>query len=103
MGQVARRIARRLERRDLGPEADPSEADPLAADEPLLPQLYGASVASRIATGRRAGRVPPLRFHGVRYHGILGPCAGERDRVAPGAGTAREPARPPPGNQSPHP
>jgi hypothetical protein len=46
-----------------------------------------------------AALVPPPRFHLVRYHGILGPCASERDRVVPGAGTAREPARPPPGNR----
>jgi len=31
-----------------------------------------------------AGLVPPPRFHLVRYHGILGPCASERDRVVPG-------------------
>jgi hypothetical protein len=196
--QVARRIARLLERRGLGPEADPSEVDPLAEDEPLLAQLYGASVASRIATGRRAGQrvlrvgdcidpddlpalegercssvsgvslhanvavpardrrrlerlcryvarppvaterlsrmedgrllyrlkhrwrdgtthvvfeppelveklaalVPPPRFHLVRYHGILGPCASERDRVVPGPPKPHEPARPPPGNPS---
>jgi hypothetical protein len=196
--QVARRIARLLERRGLGPEGDPSEVDPLAEDEPLLAQLYGASVASRIATGRRAGQrvlrvgdcigpddlpelegercasvsgvslhanvavpardrrrlerlcryvarppvaterlsrmqdgrllyqlkhrgrdgtthvvfeaqelveklaalIPPPRFHLVRYHGILGPCASARDRVVPGAGRAQEPIRPPPGNSS---
>jgi hypothetical protein len=56
VGEVARRIARLLERRGLGPESDPAEADPLAEEEPLLAQLYGASVAGRIATGRRAGR-----------------------------------------------
>ncbi|MBW2235854.1 MAG: transposase [Deltaproteobacteria bacterium] len=182
VGQVARRIARLLERRGLGPESDPTEADPLAEEEPLLAALYGASVAGRIATGRRAGErvvrvgdcidpdglpalegercasasgvslhanvavpardrrrlerlcryvarppvatkrlsrledgrllyrlkhrwrdgtthvvfepqeiveklaalVPPPRFHLVRYHGILGPCASERDRVVPG-------------------
>jgi hypothetical protein len=56
VGQVARRIARLLERRGLGPESDPTEADPLAEDQPLLAQLYGASVAGRIATGRRAGQ-----------------------------------------------
>jgi len=198
VGQVARRIARLLERRGLGPEADPSEVDPLAEDEPLLAQLYGASVASRIATGRRAGQrvlrvgdcidpddlpalegercasvsgvslhanvavpardrrrlerlcryvarppvaterlsrmedgrllyrlkhrwrdgtthvvfepqelveklaalVPPPRFHLVRYHGVLGPCASERDRVVPGAPQAHEPTRPPPGSSS---
>jgi hypothetical protein len=186
VSQVARRIARLLERRGLGPEADPREADPLAEELPLLAQLYGASVAGRIATGRRAGQrvlrvgdcidpedlpalegercasasgvslhanvavpardrrrlerlcryvarppvaterlsrledgrllyrlkhrwrdgtthvvfepqelveklaalVPPPRFHLVRYHGILGPCASERDRIVPGSATA---------------
>jgi hypothetical protein len=181
VGQVATRIARLLERRGLGPEADPIDADPLSEKEPLLAQLYGASVASRIATGRRAGQpvirvgdcidpdavpeldgercastsgvslhanvavpardrkrlerlcryvarppvsterlsrmadgrllyrlkhrwrdgtthvvfepgelveklaalVPPPRFHLVRYHGVLGPCASQRGRVVP--------------------
>jgi hypothetical protein len=180
--QVARRIARLLERRGLGPESDPVEADRLADQEPLLAELYGASVAGRIASGPRAGRrvlrvgdridpedlptlegercasargvslhanvavpardrerlerlcryvarppvaterlsrleggrlvyrlkhrwrdgtthvvfepeelierlvalVPPPRFHLVRYHGILGPAAGQRGRVVPG-------------------
>ncbi len=54
VGQVSRRIALLLERQCLGPEVDPSAVDPLAAGEPLLAQLYGASAASRIATGRRA-------------------------------------------------
>jgi hypothetical protein len=31
-----------------------------------------------------AALVPAPRFHLVRYHGILGPCASERDRVLPG-------------------
>jgi hypothetical protein len=182
VGQVAARIARLLERRGLSPDADPTEADPLSEDEPLLAELYGASVASRIATGRRAGQpvirvgdcidpevvpeldgercasasgvslhanvavpardrkrlerlsryvarppvaterlsrmadgrllyrlkhrwrdgtthvvfepgelveklaalVPPPRFHLVRYHGVLGPCASQRSRVVPG-------------------
>jgi len=53
---LARRIARLLEGRGLGRDADPEEVDPLARDEPLLASLYGASVASRIATGPRAGR-----------------------------------------------
>jgi hypothetical protein len=56
VGQVAQRIARLLKRRGLSPESDPTEADPLAEEEPLLAQLYGASVAGRIATGRRAGQ-----------------------------------------------
>jgi len=192
--QVARHLTQLLERRGLGPEADPTDADPLAEDEPLLAHLYGASVAGRIATGRRAGQrvlrvgdcidpedlpalegercasvsgvslhanvavpardrerlerlcryvarppvaterlsrlddgrllyrlkhrwrdgtthvvfepqelveklaalVPPPRFHLVRYHGILGPCAGERGRVVPGSATEEERVRPPP-------
>jgi hypothetical protein len=56
VGQVARHIARLLERRGLGAGSDPLEADPLAEEQPLLAQLYGASVAGRIATGRRAGQ-----------------------------------------------
>ena len=188
VGDVAARIARLLERRGLGPEADPADADPLSAKEPLLAQLYGASVASRIATGRRAGQrvirlgdcidpdsipeldgnrcasaggvslhanvavpardrkrlerlcryvarppiaterlsrlpdgrllyrlkhrwrdgtthvvfepgelveklaalVPPPRFHLVRYHGVLGPCANQRGRVVPTCAAASE-------------
>jgi hypothetical protein len=180
--QVARRIAQLLERRGLGPQSDPLEVDPLAEEQPLLAQLYGASVAGRVATGRRAGQrvlrvgdcidpedipalegercasasgvslhanvavpkrdrqrlerlcryaarppvatkrlsrledgrllyrlrhrwrdgtthvvfepqelveklaalVPPPGFHLVRYHGILAPCASQRDRVVPG-------------------
>jgi hypothetical protein len=194
VAQVARRLARLLERRGIGPESDPTDADPLADDEPLLAQIYGASVAGRIASGRRAGQrvmrvgdcidpealpalqaercasvsgvslhanvavpardrrrlerlcryvarppvsterlsrlgdgrllyrlkhrwrdgtthvvfepqelieklaalVPPPRFHLVRYHGVLGPCAGARDRVVPGSVTAAERGRPPP-------
>ncbi|MCL4686271.1 transposase [Myxococcota bacterium] len=198
VGQVARRIVRLLVHRGLGPESDLTEADPLAEDQPLLAQLYGASVAGRIATGRRAGQrvvrvgdcidpedlpalegercasvsgvslhanvavpacdrrrlerlcryvarspvaterlsrledgrllyrlkhrwrdgtthvvfepqelveklaalVPPPRFHLVRYHGILGPCAGERDRVVPGSAKVEKRVRPPPPNPS---
>jgi hypothetical protein len=48
---LARRIARLLERRGLGPSSDPEQTDPLARDQPLLAALYGASVSSRIATG----------------------------------------------------
>jgi hypothetical protein len=43
-----------------------------------------------------AALVPPPRFHLVRYHGVLGPCAGARDRVVPGSATAAERVRPPP-------
>jgi hypothetical protein len=54
--QVARRLARLLERRGLGPSADPGEADSLPGQEPLLAAIYAASVHGRIATGPRAGK-----------------------------------------------
>jgi hypothetical protein len=43
-----------------------------------------------------AALVPPPRFHLVRYHGILGPCAGGRDRVVPGSTRAEQQVRPAP-------
>ncbi len=52
---VIRRVARLLERRGLGPRADPDESDPLRHNQPLLAELYSASIAGRIATGPRAG------------------------------------------------
>ncbi|MCI0547579.1 MAG: hypothetical protein L0027_09880, partial [Candidatus Rokubacteria bacterium] len=52
--RVARGLARLLERGGLGPAADPSEADPLPGEQPLLAALYAASVAGRAATGPRA-------------------------------------------------
>jgi hypothetical protein len=179
--QLAKKLVRLLERSGLDSDADPADADPLPADEPLLAALYAASVAGRVATGPRAGKpvqrigdridvedltvskgercanvggvslhanvavpardrrrlerlcryvarppvasdrlsrltdgrivyrlkhrwrdgtthvvfeplelleklaalVPPPRFHLVRYHGILAPCAGARDHVVP--------------------
>jgi len=53
--RIARRIARLLERRGLGREADPDEADPLRRDQPLLAELYAASAQGRVALGPRAG------------------------------------------------
>ena len=54
--RVHRRVMRLMKRRDIDPEADPEEADPLRRDELLLAELYSASVAGRVATGQRAGR-----------------------------------------------
>jgi hypothetical protein len=54
--RVHRRVARLLERRGLGPQADPDEADTLRRGEPLLAELYSASISGRVATGPRAGR-----------------------------------------------
>ncbi|MCX5737640.1 MAG: transposase [Proteobacteria bacterium] len=39
--------------------------------------------------GKLAALVPTPRFDLVRYHGVLGPCASERDRVVPTGLTAR--------------
>jgi hypothetical protein len=61
--RVAQRIVRLLERRGLGPQADPEEADPLLRNQPLLAELYSASVQGRIATGPRTGnRVGAIGF-----------------------------------------
>lgn len=43
-------------RSDIGPRADPDEADTLRRDEPLLAELYSASITGRVATGSPAGR-----------------------------------------------
>jgi len=59
--RVARRLARHLERQGLGPEADPSELDAFADEQPLLAGLYSSSVRGRIAMGPKAGR-QDLRF-----------------------------------------
>ena len=45
-----------MEQRGLGPQADPDEADTLRRDEPLLAELYSASISGRVATGPRAGK-----------------------------------------------
>jgi len=54
--RVHRSVGRLMERRGLGPKADADEVDTLSQDEPLLAELYGASISGRIATGLRAGR-----------------------------------------------
>lgn len=53
--RIRRSVARLMERRGLGLQADPG-ADTLRQAEPLLAELYGASVSGRVATGPRAGR-----------------------------------------------
>jgi hypothetical protein len=185
VAHTARRLAKLLGKRGIGPDADPMEADPLVRDEPLLARLAAASLQGRVATGPHAGQrllrlgdrvepedlecleaeppprcasaaglslhadvavpahdrrrlerlcayvarpplsterltklddgrlcyrlkrrwrdgtthillepvallerlaacVPPPRFHNVRYHGILAPCASWRDHIVPG-------------------
>jgi hypothetical protein len=53
---IARRVEKLLVRKGLLGEDAASEPDPLEADEPLLSQLYSASVQGRVATGPRAGQ-----------------------------------------------
>jgi hypothetical protein len=54
--RVHRLVLRLMEQRGLGPQADPEEADALRRDEPLLAELYSASILGRVATGPRAGK-----------------------------------------------
>jgi len=80
---VQRSVERLMERRGLGPQADPGE-DALRHDEPLLAELYGASVSGRIATGPRAGRRVARVGHVVDVEdGALPPGrGGARSRLA---------------------
>jgi len=54
--KVCRRVGRLLERCGLGPQAVPEEVDTLQQNQPMLAELYGASVSGRAAVGPRAGR-----------------------------------------------
>ena len=53
---VCHHVGRLLERRGLGPQATPEEIDTLRHSQPLLAELYGASVSGRVALGPHAGR-----------------------------------------------
>jgi len=53
---LAERIPALLQRRRLGPEADPEEVDSLRRDQPWLASLYSASVSGRVAFGPNAGQ-----------------------------------------------
>ena len=52
---VNQRVRSLLERRGLGTEADPQQADPLAQDDPGMAALLASSVRRRIAVGSNAG------------------------------------------------
>ena len=71
--RVHLRVARLLERRGLGPNADPEEADTLQRDQPLLAQLYGASVSGRVATGPRAGQLVAKVGDSVEWEDLVVP------------------------------
>ena len=53
---LAERISKFLQRRGLGPDSDPEEADPLRRDQPWLAGLYAAAVSGKTAYGPNAGR-----------------------------------------------
>jgi hypothetical protein len=54
--RVHRRVMRLMEQRGIGRQSDPEEADTLRRDEPLLADLYSASITGCVATGPRAGK-----------------------------------------------
>lgn len=84
--RVQRCIAKLLERRGLEPQADCDDSHTLRNSQPLLAELYGASISGRVATGPRAGRwiakvgdaidsediaSPPARVAGGAAAGVL--------------------------------
>jgi hypothetical protein len=54
--RVAHQLAKLLKKRGMGDDADLSESDPLAEQDPLLATLAAASIQGRVATGPRAGQ-----------------------------------------------
>jgi hypothetical protein len=53
--RVSRGVIRLLERRGLGPQMSADESDALPQSQPLLAELYGASISGLVAAGPRAG------------------------------------------------
>jgi hypothetical protein len=51
---IVKKIDRLLERRGMGRQADPEEADLLLRQQPLMAELYSASVQVPIASGARS-------------------------------------------------
>jgi hypothetical protein len=63
MKHIVQRINRLLDRRGLGSQSDPEEVDPLPREQPLLAELYGASLQGRIGSGPGAGeRITTVGF-----------------------------------------
>jgi Putative transposase/Transposase zinc-binding domain len=54
--RIRRRVARILKRRGLGPQSVEEDPDSFRHDQPLLAELYGASVSGLVATRPRPGR-----------------------------------------------
>jgi hypothetical protein len=79
---IARRVEKLLAQRGLLGEEGSGDPDPLEAEEPLLSQLYSASVQGRVAAGPRAGhRLVRLgdRIDAEELEEITGPrCASVR-------------------------
>jgi hypothetical protein len=75
--RIRRRVAKLLERRGLGPQANSDECDALRDKQPLLAELYSASITGRIATGPRAGhRVTKVgdEIDLAGLSGVTSPC-----------------------------
>jgi hypothetical protein len=75
--RVHHSVMRLMKKRGIGPQGD--SRDTLQLDEPLLAELYSASIAGRVATGPRSGR--PI----TRVGNEIDP---ENARVKPGSGCA---------------
>ena len=73
MKRIIKRIKRLLDRRGLGFQSDPNDVDPLLIEQPLLAELYGASVQGRMATGSNAGeRIATVGFEEEEHENTKG-------------------------------
>ena len=77
------RIARLLERRGLGPQANLEDTYTLLHNQPLLAELYSASISGCIASGPRAGRRVTKVGEAIDLEGLALP-AGPRCAVISG-------------------
>jgi hypothetical protein len=71
----------------LRPRSRASLNDLAIVHEPII--VLDAMLENELVE-KLAALVPPPRFHLVRYHGVLGPCASERDRIVPVGEGARQ-------------
>ncbi len=60
---IVKKILRLLERRGLGAQTGYEEADPFPRDQPLLAELYAASVRGRVGVGPATGE----RLEGIKF------------------------------------
>ena len=72
-------IGKLLERRGLGPQANRDETDTLLHNQPLLAELYSASISALVATGPRAGHRVAKVCDEIDLEELVGPTG----RVVP--------------------